>query len=99
MTPRLRTTTMAVGAVLLLSFPVGAVAANDGGTPSRMTIGGQPLTQFVHIELTAPFVAVDLGRVGIVEAPGTALQSTHDVGMLPGAPVSGDSVPGGGWAR
>ena len=23
----------------------------------------------------------------------------NDVGMLPGAPVSGDSVPGGGWAR
>ena len=37
--------------------------------------------------------------IGVVEAPGTALQSTHDVGMLPGAPVSGDSVPGGGWAR
>ena len=31
--------------------------------------------------------------IGVVEAPGTALQSTHDVGMLPGAPVSGDSVP------
>ena len=64
MTSRIRTAaTIAVGTVLLLSLPVGAMAADDGGTPFQLTIQEQPLTRLVRIDLLAPFVAFEPGLV------------------------------------
>ena len=66
MTPRKWTAaTITVGTVLLISLPVEAVAADDWGAQSQLTVKGQPLSRLVHIDPMAPFVAFEPGLVGL----------------------------------
>ena len=66
---------LAVGSVLVLGLPSGAVAGDDEAVPSRLTVKGQPLAALVRTEPMAPFVAFEPGYISVGTQAGGAGQT------------------------
>ena len=83
MTPRKWTAaTIGVEAALLISLPVDAVAADDRGAQSQLTVNGQPLSRLLHIDPITPF-GFEPGLAGLDTAGGA--QQTGDDGEQGGS--------------
>ena len=68
---------LAVGSVLVLGLPSGAVAGDDEAVRSRLTVKGQPLAALVRTEPMAPFVAFEPGFVRVGAQAGGAGQAAN----------------------